>query len=307
MRRSRKLLVLLGVLVAVCIVTVIVSMHEEKKEAIKNRDEVVLSLDPEKVTALYWHNESGEFSFTKNEKWQYDEDEAFPVDEEIVNEMLSLFEEFGAAFTIEDVEDFGQYGLDEPVCTIMMTSEEAGEIKVTLGDFSKMDSRRYVSVGDGNVYLVKTDPLDTFNAELSDMILDDEIPEFTQVTHAAFSGDVAYSFDYDEEGSSVQSEDVYFVKDGSEALPLDTSLVSAYLDGIRYLLPTDYETYNASEADLKAFGLEDPDLSISLDYTFENENSEAESGSLTLHISRDPEEKAKAEAEEANTEADEAY
>ena len=36
-----------------------------------------------------------------------------------INERLDLFSEFrGFSFIIEDVEDFGQYGLDKPVCTI---------------------------------------------------------------------------------------------------------------------------------------------------------------------------------------------
>lgn len=49
---------------------------------------------------------------------------------------------------------------------------------VELGDFSKMDEQRYLSIGDGKVYLVNHDPLDEFDAVLRDMILDDTTPEF---------------------------------------------------------------------------------------------------------------------------------
>ena len=35
---------------------------------------------------------------------------------------------------------------------------------------------RYVSIGDGNVYLVQNDPLDQFDAVLSDMIDHDDVP-----------------------------------------------------------------------------------------------------------------------------------
>lgn len=49
---------------------------------------------------------------------------------------------------------------------------------VELGDFSKMDEQRYLSIGDGKVYLVNHNPLDEFDAVLRDMILDDTTPEF---------------------------------------------------------------------------------------------------------------------------------
>ena len=100
----------------------------------------------------------------------YDYDDSFPVDEEKINELLSQFEAFGVSFIIEDVEDFGQYGLNDPVCTINIGTEDQ-EYTVLLGDYSAMDSERYVSIGDGNVYLVQNDPLDSFDAELSDCLL----------------------------------------------------------------------------------------------------------------------------------------
>ena len=53
----------------------------------------------------------------------YDEDEAFPVDEEKMNALLETFQAFGAAFIIHDVTDFAQYGLDDPVCTIDLTTD----------------------------------------------------------------------------------------------------------------------------------------------------------------------------------------
>ena len=103
-----------------------------------------------------------------------------------ITEMLDLFSEFGASFQIENVEDYGQYGLEDPVCTIDLTAgDQSYEIK--LGDFSQMDEERYVDIGDGNVYLVSTDPMDTFDVELSDLILDDEIPTFDQVSHITFA------------------------------------------------------------------------------------------------------------------------
>ena len=82
MRKATKLYALLGVLLVVCIAAFAVSRYEEKKEQIKNSGEVILEIPTDSVTALSWTNDSGTFSFTKDETWVYDDDNAFPVDEE---------------------------------------------------------------------------------------------------------------------------------------------------------------------------------------------------------------------------------
>ena len=51
-----------------------------------------------------------------------------------------------------------------------------------------MDEQRYLSIGDGKVYLVNHDPLDEFDAVLRDMILDDTTPEFDAAERIEFSG-----------------------------------------------------------------------------------------------------------------------
>ena len=93
------------------------------------------------------------------------------------------------------MEDYDQYGLTEPVCTIRITAD-VETYTVELGDFSKMDEQRYVSIGDGKAYLVSHDPLDEFGAVLRDMILDDTIPEFDTAKQIAFTGTENYTITF---------------------------------------------------------------------------------------------------------------
>lgn len=284
MKRYKKLYALLGVLVFVCAVTFAVSQYEEKKELIKNSDEIILELAKEEVLSLSWEYDDTKLAFHKDEEWLYDEDEAFPVNGEKVEGMLELFEELGAAFTIEEVEDFGQYGLDKPSCTISFaTAEEAYEIK--LGDYSTMDSQRYLSLGDGNVYLVKNDPLDTFEVTLDDMMEHDEFPVFKDVTEIAFAGKETYEIVYEEESTNTYcKEDVYFAQTKNSIKPLDTDKVEDYLDTISYLDLTDYVTYAATEEELSDCGFDDPELTVTIKHMAEEENEEA----FVLYIARDP-------------------
>lgn len=299
MDRTKKVYVLLGVLAAVSFGAFAISKYEEHKENIQNSDEVVLNIDPDSVTALSFKNETTELSFTKGDGWTYDEDSAFPVDEDKINELLSVFEDFGVSFTVEDVEDYSQYGLDDPVAVISITTEdETYEIK--LGDFSKMDSQRYVSIGDGNVYLVTTDPLDEYSAELPDMLKDDEIPSWDQVTSLTFKGECAYTFNYEEDSNaSYDADDVYFISDGNEKLNLDTTLVESYTNTIKNLTLSDYVSYNATDDDLETYGLDDPDLTMNI--TYEMVDSE---GTFVLHIARNPSEDEEDEVENAYARVD---
>lgn len=306
MKRNKKLGILCGILFCVSLAAFGVSRYEKQKEIIKNSDEIIMEVNKEEVNVLSWECDTGSFAFHKDENkdWSYDEDEEFPVDDEKINDLLELFEAFGVSFRIEEVEDFGQYGLETPVCTIRMETEE-DTYEILLGDYSTMDSQRYVSVGDGNVYLVKTDPLDRFEIEIADVIRHDEIPGLADVTQIQFSGAESEQIIYEEESPNTYNpEDVYFVKREETLLPLDTSRVQEYLDTIRNLNLKDYVNYKASEEDLEDYGLDTPELSLTIDYTKTEEETEEETKeTFVLHIGRDPAEQEKEETEpETDTE-----
>lgn len=305
MKRYKRIGILLGVLLVISGAAYGVSRYEERKEAIKNSDEVILEVSSEEVKALSWECETGSYAFHKEEGWIYDEDEAFPVDEEKIGELLEIFEEFGVSFVIEDVEDFAQYGLEEPVCKIYLETEEAA-LEVLLGNYSAMDSQRYVSIGDGKVYLVQNDPLDLFAIEISDIIAHDEIPSLEGVTRIRFDGAESGQIAYEENSSgSYYDGDVYFMEGEEESLPLDTDKVDSYLNAVEQLGLTDYVTYNASEEELASCGLDEPELSLTVAYTAENDEGEKSEETFVLHIGRDPEEQASPE-EDAGEEAEEA-
>ena len=289
MNRSKKLYILLGILAVACIATFAVMQMEERKEQIKETGEIILELPSESVEALSWECAGNSFTFHRDGIWLYNEDENFPVSEEKVNELLEQFQSFSAAFVIKDVEDYGQYGLDNPVCTISLaTADQTYEVQ--LGDYSKMDSQRYVSIGDGNVYLVKHDPLDEYDAILSDMIDHDEIPSFDHVTQIQFAGAETYSITYQKDSTdSYSTDDVYFTQRDGKKLPLDTSKVDSYLQSITDLNPVNYVSYNVTGEELQTYGLDAPELTIAVDYATEGEDGEEDTDTFVLYVSPDPE------------------
>lgn len=313
MKRFKKIWILLGVLVVVSVAALGAIKYEEKKEEIQNMDEVVLTIDPETVTALSWTNETTSLSFTKTDDvWSYDDDADFPVDAETVNEMLELWNGFGAAFVIDEVEDTAQYGLDEPVATIQVTTSEQIEgleateadgaytYEIKLGTYSTMDSERYVSIGDGKVYLVDNDPLDLYAAELTDMIDNDDTPQYEDILSFTVEGEDNYSISYNEESTATYSEDdVFFAEIDGQSLPLDPVSVRGYASDLKELVLTNYVNYKATDEDLAEYGLDDPELTVSMTYNYENENGETVEDTFVLHIGRNREAVEADEAAEA--------
>lgn len=307
MKRFKKLGILLAVLVVACIATLVLSQYEQKQEQIKNSDAVILEIPSDTVSALSWEYAEGEgLAFHKGEDgWLYDEDEAFPVSEEKILSILSHFEDFGVRFVIEDVEDYSQYGLDEPECTLRICTEDSS-YDIKLGDFSKMDEQRYVDIGDGNVYLVEDDPMDYVDSALSSMIDNDETPGFETVVDIRFTGKENYTIDRIEDSNySYSDNDVYFVQQNGKYLPLDKAAVTKYLNTITSLDLLNYVTYNATEEELASYGLDEPELSVTVNYTYTDKESEADTqipDTCVIHISRNPEELAAAEEAEAKGE-----
>lgn len=300
MKRTKRALLLGIVLIAACAATFALTRYEEKQEQIKNSDAIIVALASDTVQSLSWEYDNSSLSFHKaNGHWLYDGDEAFPVNEEKINNILSLFEAFGAAFIIEEVEDYTQYGLKNPECTIRLSTTEK-EFCIYLGDFSKMDEQRYVDIGDGNVYLVRKDPMDSLETTVSSFLLHDSCPELTTATGLLFSGNESGSIIYLEDSTdSYSEEDVYYmVRDGKNA-PLDTDIVTAYLSTISSLTLQNFVTYNATEEELISYGLNAPEHSVTIEYPSTDENGTETTETFTLHISRNPEELAAAEAAEA--------
>lgn len=303
MKRNKKIGILLAMFVCVSLAAFGVVRYEEKKEMIKNSDAIILEVAAETVKTLSWECDTGAYAFYRDESgsWRYEADEAFPVDGEKIENLLEQFHEFGVSFVIEEVEDWGQYGLDTPVCTIHMETEE-NSYEICLGDYSAMDSERYISIGDGNAYLVKNDPLDSFAIEISDVIQHDEIPKLSDVTQLRFAGAESAQVVYEENSAnSYYAEDVYYLKQEDAYLPLDTVNVNDYLNTIRNLNLKEYATYNASEDELVSCGLDEPMLSVSIDYTVANEETgEEKTETFVLHIGRDSAE----QQQDAGAEAD---
>lgn len=299
MKRYKRVLVLVAVLAVFCIATLVLSRYEEKQEQIRTSDALIVQIPSEDVSSLSWeYSGGGTLAFDKTEEgWKYQDDENFPVSEKKIMSILEHFENYGVTFVIEDVDDYGQYGLDDPECTLHLTTAE-GSLDLKMGDFSTMDQQRYIDIGDGNVYLVGEDPLDYVDASLSSMIDHDDTPGFEQVVDITFAGDENYTIVRTEDSPNTycSDDDIYFTEQNGKTVPLDTANVQKYLNTVTALDLNDYVTYNATEEELASFGLDTPQLSVTVRYTYTDDDGETVDDTCVFHIGENREERAASDA-----------
>ena len=306
MKRYNKVFILLAIAVLVGVATFALTRYEEEKEQIRNTDEIILQIASDSVTALSWkYEEDSVLGFHKGESgWVYDADEAFPVSEQKVMDILAEFEEFTATFIIGNVTDYSQYGMDDPECTLTVTTGEKTHT-IKLGAFSKMDQQRYVDIGDGNVYLVGEDPMDYVDSSLSSMILHDDTPGFEKVVDITFTGSENYTITRVDESTNTynQEEDIYFVEQDGKTVPLKTASVRQFTNTITSLRLLEYVTYHATAEELASYGLDTPELSVTVNYTYTGEDDAVISDTCVIHIGRIAQEQAAYEEAVANGES----
>ncbi len=302
MNRMKKLATMLLVLVFTCIATVTVSKYVEKKEEIHTSGETILAIQPTEVQSVCW---DADLSFHYENGWYWDNDTNFPIDGEKMKNLLNIFSDIKAAFIIEQPEDLSAYGLERPEYTINLSTEDE-QYTFLLGNLSEMDSQRYFSMGDGNVYLITEDITEQLNISADDLMLHDDIPDFDTIQEISFTGLENYTVVLSENSTAAYKlQDIYFATIEGQSLPTDTDNVEDYLSFITSLSLNNYASYNLTDELLAEYGLDNPQLTVTVKYT--NESSAENINEFVLTIGRNPSELLENDEDDAGDESITAY
>ena len=269
MKRSKKLIILLLILTAFGIATIFINNMEEDK--ITANESEVLSIDIDNISEISWKIDGETISLYKSEDaWHTVNDENFPIDEDKLEEILLNLSSVISTFKIEDISDYSPYGLDNPTCIINVITDTTTTIK--LGNYSEMDSQRYVSIND-TVYLLKEDIYDAFNVSINDLMKVEEIPSLSTITSVVMSGKNQIHLIYEKDSNyCYTNEYVYFLKENNQYYPVDDSQAAIFMNYIRNLEWNGVTTYNLSEDELSTYNLDDPDFTIQFNYVENDED-----------------------------------
>ena len=221
------------------------------------------------MTSLTWQFEEETISLEKDQEnnWTYPADAAFPLDQSYPDAMVQALKEIQAAKTIENVEDLSEYGLENAVCSITVQGEK--EYQLAIGEETGLGGQRYLSIGDGNVYLVDASLLDTFALGLYDIVEKETIPSMTdlrgvQITTNAGTLEMEYQED---SGLAYSDQYTWFWKTDGGYTALDTDLAESLVQNITGLTWNSCVEYQASADDLGRYGLDKPAATVTVRYT----------------------------------------
>lgn len=178
--------------------------------------------------------------------------------------MVQALKEIQAAKTIENVEDLSEYGLENAVCSITVQGEK--EYQLAIGEETGLGGQRYLSIGDGNVYLVDASLLDTFALGLYDIVEKETIPSMTdlrgvQITTNAGTLEMEYQED---SGLAYSDQYTWFWKTDGGYTALDTDLAESLVQNITGLTWNSCVEYQASADDLGRYGLDKPAATVTV-------------------------------------------
>ena len=139
---------------------------------------------------------SGDYplNFTKdNDVWKDAQDRNASISQSMVESLLTQIHHVTSDTCIENPEDLGQYGLDEPSMTITVTLKNGSSIILNIGDANGMTGDYYLQVeGNTSVYTLSPSVVSAFEKTPEDFIEETETESETDsepVTESAIETD----------------------------------------------------------------------------------------------------------------------
>ena len=282
MKRQKNLLILLGVLAGLCAVILLVTGVQKHIDKITTVDKNIVDLDTDSVTRISWTSGGKTLTYEKTDDvWQQSDDAAFPVDQEKLQELLQRFAPLNAGFEIDDVQDYGQYGLDSPEVTVTLTTAD-GDTVVKFGSYSTMDSKRYVTLGDGAVYLISDDVAGELSTDRDEYLRADSVPTYDTITGITATGETTFTAQYLPDATPLYTDTYdYYAVDGDSYTALSTQKIKNFVSDMAALPTDDYATYRASQENLADYGMDTPTVTYTVQYTQDKTD-----GSFTLALGK---------------------
>jgi len=293
---SKKMLRLVILLVAIAVlggVYGVMYVNNQKKaeqEALEAEESengiLIKEMDEDSIVGFsFQHANDDAFSdekwvFSKQgETWYYKDDLNFPVSTTMIDLLTEDLSAVYANRVLEETdENFATYGLDEPSLIISVTDGKE-TVTYNIGDYNEATADYYMYMdGDSTVYTVDGTLYADFCVELYDMVDMEDFPtiDADYITHinVNYEGnelDLTFertSQEEDEDGNVVIEGTWYVMNEDGELVDADQTMCATLASSCVNMTFLQEFDYNYDEEDLAGYGLDDPMLVITVDYSY---------------------------------------
>lgn len=138
-KKKKETMIIIGLLVFAAILflgSLLISKKKEDKIKEESKTISLMKVDSSLVDKIEIKNSNGDVVFGKDgEQWVAEDDIEFPVNQEMVNEMITYLTDITAVRSVsEGKENAAEYGLENPCATGILTLSDGTSVKVFLGD-----------------------------------------------------------------------------------------------------------------------------------------------------------------------------
>ncbi len=297
MKKKTKRLIVVGVLLVFLLVLLLVVTSLRKEEEVGEKPpESVSQTEVKDIEGITYTSDStsGEAVSLIREKniWYYENDKEFPLDQDYVtNNMVLTAAEATANRTVENPTDnLAEYGLDNPAVTITLKKVTGDEVHMSIGSYNESVEGYYLQVeGDENIYLVDGQMVFAFDMSVYDIADKEDYPyveenSFVHVKIEKGGKTVEFKGQVKEDAQEYLTSNYYYEKIKTWMI---SKYGSSYKEGnqtaiqelIAQLAILDYSSmidYHAEEAELKAFGIDEDCVVLTVDYQVLDESTARE-------------------------------
>ncbi|MCD7776688.1 MAG: DUF4340 domain-containing protein [Firmicutes bacterium] len=211
--------------------------------------------------------------------WVLDDDEAFPLDQEIVYYMAAAISDYGGYRRLEYVEDnYSVYGFDDPTYEITATyTDDDGCVSTNhcyVGAANSLTGYYYFWIeGDTYVYMVGDALFDYYSYTLISLFEAEDVPtpDVDDIVSLTIEYDgTAYEVDLEEEEEETTEETESSDETSSDEDAEEEELpVNTIMSGLQYDVLLNYSNniaYGVDEEGISEYGLDDPTATLTLVY-----------------------------------------
>ena len=300
MKRKKKLIALLGVLAALCVMTVIAgqitaSPSDEDTGEDAGQEETaiaVASVAAEDVASLAVESGGETLALSRTDgEWMNAQDLDFPIDGDQVSALLENLADVTASRRIDEPEALSEYGLETPQKTVSVTLSDGSVQTFAFGDQNTLTSETYMLLnGDESaVYLVSTDLADAFSCDPYDVVAMEVLPTFENVLSLRASREDGYAFTLRriEDAATLTSseEALWFLEKSGLTRAVDTAKAESLYEQVTGLSWLSCVEAHADDAQKAEYGLDRAATAVSL--VWYGEDGEEQTFSLRIGADAD--------------------
>ena len=251
----------------------------QKKQADKEIEEedteiTLYAMDIDKINKIHLVTEERDVTYVKKEGIWHDESDAqFPVNQEIIADMLEDVSEVNASkLVIENPDDISQYQLDKPSYRVELEDEEGNSNLLVIGLENVAAEGYYAYVGDSKkIYAIASNVTDALDFTWGQMMALPEAPEIEAEYVTAFKmtpekGDV-FEAVYNEKRAVYKDYEGWDIRSPyKDVMPGSATALQTLFGGLAALSFNDGVAYNATKELKKQYGLDKPAYVVEVSY-----------------------------------------